>query len=300
MKTPNFLVIGAMKAGTTALYYYLRQHPQIYMSPVKETSFFATEGKRLDFCGPGDEWWLHNAVTDLQAYFALFQGVTHERAIGEASPIYLYIPESSERIRHYLPETKLIAILRDPVERAYSNFLHLVRDGREPFTDFVQALQAEESRIHRNWGWGWHYLRKGFYYAQVKRYYDLFDQNQIRIYLYEDFNTSPASTLQDIFDFLDVDRNFVQPNISIRANVSAIPRNKALHNFLGRPYLIKNILKPFLPARFRRHTASFIKKRNISKPKLPVEIRRQLIQSYREDILKLQDLIQHDLSKWLE
>ena len=261
MKMPNFLILGAAKAGTTSLYAYLKQHPEIYMSPIKETNFFALEGKNLDFAGPGDRDFINRfSVNSLEAYCAMFQGISNEIAVGEASPLYLYNPTAAKRIQHYIPAAKLIVILRNPVERAYSSFLHLVRDGRELLRDFAQALSEEENRIRSNWDHIWHYKQMGFYYIQLKRYFNTFDFQQIRVYTFEDFLTEPVSILKDIFQFLDVDDLFI-PDISIRHNVSVIEQEK--------------------------------------RPPLTTEVRQQLIETYREDVYSLQELIQRDLLKWL-
>lgn len=142
MTMPNFLIVGAQKAGTTSLHYYLKQHPQIYMRPRKEPHFF--EGMHWDFYRPGR---IMLAVTDLADYQALFEGVTDEKAIGEASASYLYSPKAPTLIKRSIPDARLIAILRNPPDRAYSNFLHCVRGGRESIVDFAEALRVEEERI---------------------------------------------------------------------------------------------------------------------------------------------------------
>lgn len=307
MTMPNFLVIGAAKSGTSALYRYLKQHPQIYMSQIKEPHFFAFEGERPSFQGPGDqELYDYIGVSDIETYRALFEGVSKETAIGEASTAYLYLSRARDRIRHYVPEAKLIAILRDPAERAYSNFLHLVRDCREPLRDFARALQAEEDRIQNNWGPLWHYKQTGFYYAQLKRYYEVFEREQIKIYLYEDLNDDPLSVLRDAYGFLGVDNTFV-PDVSMRYNVSGVPKNErvhALYEFLHRPHPVKSIFKPLLPhesrRRLRERLLNALRNQNLTKPPFPLEIQRQLEEVYREDVLKLQELIQRDLSEWLQ
>lgn len=323
MTLPNFLIIGAQKAGTTALHFYLKQHPQIYMSPVKEPHFFTNEGGKLESQGSTSEklnlssiadveaYWRQNrsSCTDIEAYRALFGGVSNETAIGESSTLYLYSSKAPERIQHTIPNVKLIAMLRDPVERAYSAFLYLVRDGKEPLTDFAQALQEEEIRIRSNWEPNWHYRQRGLYHAQLKRYFDRFDRGQVRVYLYEDFNANPIDTLQDIFRFLGVDDTFT-PDVTQRYNVSGVYKSKALHSlqtFLLAPNLIKSTLRQFLPKDLYRRLVSRKKsvltdirsEQTLVKPKLLPEVREQLIQAYREDILKLQDLIQRDLSEWL-
>ena len=299
MIMPNFLIIGTGKAGTTSLYNYLQQHPQIYMSPHKEPRFFAFEGESIDFRGPGDLT-KTKFVTDIENYRALFKGVRNEKAIGESSVCYIYIPKAPQRIQYHIPNAKLIVILREPVERAYSNFLHLVRAGMEPLTDFAQAMSAEQERILNHWSHRWHYRQKGFYYAQLKRYFDRFDRNQIKVYLYEDLQSNSISLMQDMFRFLGVDDTFV-PDTSQKHNVSGIPRNKAMHKFLKSSNPIRGILRPLLPSKLRLGLRTSLVNLNLrKKPQLLPEVRRQFIAEYREDILKLQDLIQRDLSKWLE
>lgn len=295
---PNFLIIGAAKAGTTALHYYLNQHPQIYTSPVKETKFFVFDGQTVDYQGPGDQQANREVITNIEAYREQFSGVSEEIAIGEASPLYLYHPRASERIHYYLPDVKLIAILRNPVDRAYSSFLHLIRDGREPLTNFAQALKEEESRINNNWALLWHYKNAGFYYPQLKRYFDRFSQSQIKIYLYEDLHNSPLKVLQDLFQFLEVDETFI-PDMSTKYNVSRIPKNRVLHRFLTESHPVKSIFKPVMPETFRKTIVSNITNQNLGKPKLSPKIRSELLEIYREDLSKLENLIERDLTHWL-
>lgn len=307
MTLPNFLIIGTAKSGTSSLHHYLKQHPQIYMSPTKETYFFALEGQKANFQGPGDQEAINrHAVTDIEGYRAQFRGVTNELAIGEAATMYLYSLMAPARIRHYVPDAKLIAILRNPADRAYSSFMHMVRDGREPLTDFAEALQEEEARIRNSWEHIWHYKRMGFYHGQLKRYFDLFDRDQIKVYLYGELETNPVGVLQDIFRFLGVDNAFV-PDMTLRHNVSGVPKNKvshALFNRLLNKFEVANIVhKPFLPKRLRQGLVAnlhLLQDRNLVRGQLPTEIGQHLVRVYREDILKLQELIGRDLSRWLK
>ncbi len=300
MSMPNFLIIGAAKSGTTALYQYLKEHPQIYMSPVKEPKFFGLEGEKLDFYGPGDERANHAVVTDIDAYQALFQGISNETAIGEASTWYLYSQKAPRQIQNYIPEAKLIAVLRNPVDRAYSNFLHQIRNNFETTTDFFQALREEDARIHNNWRPFWHYKQMGFYYVQLNRYFQIFPRKQIQVYLYEDFCNKPIEMLQSIFQFLDVDHTFL-PEVSIKYNIASIPKNRAVLNLLKKPNVAKSALKFLLPDQSCQDLRINIGKINSTpeKPQLSLQVRKQLIEEYREDILKLQELIQRDLSSWL-
>lgn len=293
MTMPNFLIIGAMKSGTTALYYYLEQHPQIYMSPVKEPNFFCS-GQH----GNSDS----TSVTRLRAYQDLFKGASGEKALGEASHCYLYEPGAVAQIQQHVPDARLVAVLRNPVDRAYSHFLHMVRNGTEPLTDFARALREEEAGALQKRRFQ-DYIGRGRYYEQLKRYFDAFDRNQVRVYLYEDLSNAPIDTLQDIFRFLAVEDSFL-PDVSLRRNVSGYSRYKTLDKFLRKPSSVKDALKTYLPARLRwRLSKAFddLKTRNlVEPPAVQSEVRRQLVGVYREDILRLQDLIQRDLSGWLE
>ena len=147
MTIPNFIVLGAAKAGTTALYHYLGQHPEVCMSRTKETNFLALKDDPLDFRGPGDRDYITRfSVTTLDGYRDQFRGCGAKPAIGEASPLYLYSPKAPGLIGEVVPDAKLIVILRNPIDRAYSAFLHLVRDGRETVLDFGEALRLEDER----------------------------------------------------------------------------------------------------------------------------------------------------------
>jgi hypothetical protein len=300
MNLPNFLIIGAAKAGTTALHECLKQHPQVFMSPVKEPNFFALEGEPMNFAaGSVQQAYLDHCIVNASDYHEQFRNISNETAIGEASPLYLYHSAAPDRILSYIPNVKIIAILRDPIERAYSNFLHHIRDELEFCTEFVQALQEEESRMLNNWWWGFHYVHAGLYYNQIKRYTDRFDSEKIKVYLYEDWVIDSTKTLQNILQFLDVEQSFV-PDMSVRQNVTGIPKNRMLHSFLNQSNPVKNLFKPLLPEKFRKRLVTNFQNKNLDKPRLELEIREQLLPLFREDILRLQNLIQRDLSAWLK
>lgn len=300
---PNFLIIGAAKCGTTALWQCLRQHPQIYMSPRKHTRFFAFTEENPAFNGPPPKNPSRPyAVADLDGYHALFEGATNETAIGEASHSYLYSPEAPARIRQYWPEMKLIVVLRNPAERAYSHYRQMIRDGREPIGNFVRALEAEEVRIRGGWWPDFHYVQMGLYHAQLRRYFELFERDQIKVYLYEDFALDQIRMLRDIFEFLAVDRMF-RPEATIRYNASGIPRNEPVHAFLQALRRVKPLAERYLAKGWYGHLlriGSDLHNKNLVKPKLSSDLRRSVIDHYyREDILDLQGLVHRDLSAWL-
>lgn len=299
MKKPNFLIIGAAKAGTTSLYTALSQHPQVYMSPVKEPNFFAFEGQNLNFPnGTISPTYLASCKTNIDAYRELFDSVSTEIAVGEASPSYLYYPQAAERIYKFNPDTKIIAVLRDPVERAYSTFLHHAQRSFETTDSFVEALDQEENRRKNNWWWSFSYIQGGLYYQQIKRYFDRFDHDQIKVYLYKDLTFDFNGLLKNLFEFIEVDPSYL-PKPQPRYNSTGIPKKLWLHQFLSQANPIKTILKPLFPVQMRKPILENLKSSNLKKPIMDSELRLQLIQLYHEDIHKLQDLMGRDLSNWL-
>jgi hypothetical protein len=290
MSMPNFLIIGAAKSGTTAVYHCLKQHPQIYMSPVEEPYFFAFVKNPPAFWGPGTEALRRRAVVRLDDYQALFEGVTTETALGEASAIYLssYYPDATaQSIGGYIPHVRLIAILHQPADRAYARFVFNRLCNDEPLANFRQVLAEEPARIRANWRPGFRYQLNGFYYANIRPYFERFPREQIRVYLYDDWLTNPRQVLHDIFGFLGVDDTF-RPNIAKQHDASFMPRSSAGNGFLRNSQPLKTFLKPVLPQTVRHKLISILHSFNQKKiPPLEPELRRQLTDEYRDDILKL-------------
>jgi hypothetical protein len=294
---PDFFVIGAMKAGTSTLYDLLRGHPEIYMSPVKEPNYFAFAGESRADAGPGDRDLL--AITDREAYLDLFRGVTTEKVVGEASTVYLYHATAPRRILEEIPDAKFVAVLRDPVERAYSNYVMWTRRGWERCPTFREALAAEDARVRDGWDGVWHYRRRGFYFEQLKRYYDRCDPERIRVYLFEHLTSGPEALLRDICRFLRVD-DALRPATTVWSNPGGLPRSALLHRLLRRRYRVKSWIEPMIPMRLRRRLSAGLVRLNLRRaPPLPEDVRRELREAYRPDILKLQGLIGRDLSHWL-
>jgi Sulfotransferase family len=304
-RLPTFLIIGAGKAGTTACYYYLKAHPEIYMSPVKEPRFFAFDGRRPSYPGRVYGEFPTSVAVDLEAYQRLFDGATTERALGEASPQYLSTPGTAERIRAHIPEVSLVAILRDPAERAYSQFLHMVRDGFEPERDFMAALDAEPDRIRDGWAPAFHYTARAFYHRNLSSYFAAFDPSQIRVYLYEDFRRDTARVLRDMYAFVGVNPDFL-PDLTARYNVSGVPKSRLLFTAYDRLVRAARAAerRGFVPGRvlddgvFASATTAF-QRWILERPRIPAEAHARLRALYREDTLKLQGLIGRDLSDWL-
>jgi len=293
MTLPNFFIVGANKAGTTSLYNYLQQHPEIFMSKNKEPMFFISEDLNLNANRP-DKQYRRYLIDNIEDYSALFDDVTSELAIGEASTAYLPNPLAPKNIRKLIPNAKFIAILRNPIERAYSAYTYNLQKGIDPVSDFKLAIKEEQSK--GNWR---HYVKLGFYSKQIKNYFETFEDNQIKVFLYEDLKYDTNTILKNIFQFLEVDDTYT-PDISKEHNVTLLPKNKPLHSILTRLKRISFSHKKTKPKKKEGLLDKLIKQ-NLQKPsKISIEVRRDLIEVYRQDILKLQDLIDRDLSTWLE
>lgn len=302
MPLPNFFIIGAPKAGSTALYDTLSQHPQIYMSPVKEPLFFACEGEPPLLAGPLVTLLRRRAIWQPAQYLALFEGVKEERAIGEASVIYLRSPQAAARIQHNIPCAKLVAVLRHPAERAHSHFWFSVKIGAEPARSFEEALEQEARGERDGWFSGLHHRENGFYHRQLAAYYALFPREQIKVYLYEEWQTNPRALLRDLFQFLEVEAEFAP--ILRRTNVTSVPRSRRLQAWAQRPQRFEARLNRVVPRTFHAPIMTAVQAANHrfnqgQVPSLNSLTRTRLVQEYREDILKLQDLIERDLSHWL-
>lgn len=304
MTLPNFLVIGAAKSGTTSLMQYLDQHPEVFMCPVK-THFFDLDRDPTRFCGSNKVSQRGGfIITELAEYEAKFEAAGEAIAIGETCDVYLSSEEAAQRIHHYIPHVKLIAVLRQPADRAFSAYTHMLRDGKETLA-FAAALAQEPQRIAENYAPIWHYLRRGFYYEQIKMYMDLFGPDQMLVFLYDDLCEDAQSLLRDAFQFLGVDPEY-QVDASIQYNVSGLPRSRtvhAIHDLITKPNRLKALVKTFVPTRRVRRIVRRFKNRlrmgNLQRPEFQAELRQSLIEDFREDILKLQNLLQRDLSMWL-
>lgn len=304
MTLPNFILLGAAKSGTSSVWDYLKQHPQIFMSNPKEPNFFVFEGVKLPpFSGPESPEVLlkrlyQNTITDWENYQALFNGVSNEVAIGEASVRYLYFPQAPENIKKYIPDVKMIVMLRNPVDRLYSHYVMNIRHLLEPLS-LEKAIEQEEERINNNWGWDWHYTKVGMYSQQIKRYLNYFPPEQLKILFYDDFREDPVGVMKEIYQYLGVDDSFVL-NIKRRKNEGYLPKNKLVHKFLFTSNPLKSFLEKILPRSLYKKLIENLKQWNSgSIPPLPVALRKSLNEVFREDIIELQQIVKRELS-WLD
>ena len=299
MTLPNFLIIGSQKAGTTSVYNYLKQHPQVFVSPIKETNYFVHVARNPEILPYVPKASL--PVRSLEAYQALFREVSSETAIGEASHLYLTDPCAADHIRRHLPQARLIAVLRDPVERAFSAYWMRVRDGRET-RSFEQAVEDEQQgRFEPSLELGGRfYVRTGFYAGHLKPYLRMFDRSRIAIMLFDDLEADATGFMREVFGFLGVDDGFA-PETSVRHNASGLPRRGLLLPLLHKNVLTRTVRR-VLPEALGRRAASAQdawRSRQLSKPAMAPEMRRALVAEFRDDIRELQDITGRDLSSWL-
>jgi hypothetical protein len=209
MPLPDFLVMGAPKAGTTALHAALAQHPQLYLSPVKEPKYFLCDGPPPQQGGPGDAHSYREWVWRRAEYEALFDAAPDGARLGESTPFYLADFAAHERIRAAVPDARLIVVLRDPVDRAYSNWAHLWADGLETVDDFVAACAEEPRRREAGWAPIWRYLETGLYGHQLQHLFSVFPREQVHIIRYLSLVEEPAATLDRVCRFLGVDEGVI-------------------------------------------------------------------------------------------
>ena len=300
MTMPNFLLLGANKAGTTALAAALGQHPSIYISPVKEPTFFCRVGRNepdvVELGAPSGKSKQTKLYSKLEDYRRLFDEVNGETAIGEASTAYLANPRCAEVIREYIPDVKLIAVLRNPAERAFSNYLMYRQRGVEPVRDFRRVLELQERRIAEGYPQGWHYVQLGYYAGAIRTFQEVFGASRLLVHLYEDWSNDPRRILRETFGFLGVDESDT-PDTSAKRNVSKVARNGVIDYLIHRSNPLKAGARLLVPDALRK--AAVQKLEDWNKPKLAPRDRRDLIDLYRDDILELQGLIGRDLSCWL-
>jgi hypothetical protein len=287
-RLPNFLIIGAGKSGTSSLHAYLQQHPDVYMSPVKEPNFFALDGRPPNF--PSERIAravVYPQIWRLEDYVGLFVFHDGQRAVGESSSWYLNAPPAPRAIQSLVPDMRLIVVLREPVERAYSAFLMNRRIGLEPEVDFAAALARHDER-QTGYDYGLDYLTPGYYARHIERYLEFFPRDQLKIELFDDLLADEGATLGRLFGFIGVDPGF-RPDTSCKHNSGeAPPRQKSLCDRLEqmarRHWRKIRTGSSFAPAARRSGVAA--------------DLRRRLAEVYAPEVDRLERLIDRELPGW--
>lgn len=293
MIVPDFLVIGAYKSGTTALHHLLRAHPGLYLPARKEPGFFAFAGERPLFDHPAAT----SSVREQADYDALFAGARPGQRLGEVSPAYLAVPAACARIREAAPEVRLVALLRNPVDRAYSDYLMYRRDGLEREEDFLRALDHQAERDPATDPTS-HYLDTGRYAEQIDRYLQAFPREQLHVLLHEDLSDDHDATVRALLSFLGVDPT-VDLGAQAPSNVSGVPASSAMRLAYALRRRVGTRLRPVVPEGLKRRLDHQLQQRLVREP-MPPEARERLIDLYRPDVTRLSTLIGRDLTAWLD
>ena len=274
---PNFFIVGASKSGTTSLYEYLKKISGIYMSPIKEPNYFHGSTFKI----------MSRRINDKSEYLKLFKFVTNEKAVGEASTSYLQEPESAKLIHDQVPDAKIIIILRDPCQRIFSGYLMFKseRGGKRSFHELIKTDPG--------------FLESSLYYYQVKRYLDIFGSKQVKVLIFEEFIKEPKAAIKEILDFLKVNYDLPE-NIKKIYNPYSVPRAKFFQKILTSKTISK-ISDQILPQSFKWKLKNTVILKNEKKPSLSNQDRIFLQNFYRDDVMKLQNLLKRRLPwKWIE
>jgi hypothetical protein len=279
------------------LCHYLRQHPDVFVAREKESHHFLFQGTPPHFVGPGDEEEFNPLViSDRDRYLQCFADAERFLARGEASVYYLYRSESLERALAFDPTMKFVAVLRNPVDRAFSAWAHMIRDGREPQSDFLAALAAEPDRARQGWSYGFSYESVGCYGRQLEDLRRVVPADQLHVLLYDDLVEDPDGTLSSLFAFLGVPDAAV--NSSLVMNASGRPRLRALNSLLTRRNPVKETLKKVLPYELGSNLAHRLRNWNLQSIDLDGDTSVLLHQRFRDDIELAAEQIGRDLSCW--
>lgn len=309
-KIPNFFVVGAARSGTTSLYNYLKQHPEIYLSPIKEPNYFAKDVDTSKFIKPFrkslkinlDKYTkdsmkkeVHQAwIKDFKQYIKLFKNVKKEKAIGEISTVYLFSKVASKEIFRFNPNAKIIIILREPVERAFS---HYKMDFNSKITkESIKELVKKDDNKNAVWGTRSLCLESSEYYKQVKRYLKIFPKKNIKIFFFEDLKKNPEKFVKKVYRFLEVDNSFTLKKF-IKYNPTSIlsPKSKFLSYISSKLNLValynlipKGMIKKMIDKIYYKDNESLVRLRNSEKTLLK--------KLYSKDIKKLKTIV-NDIPK---
>ena len=294
IKEPNFMCIGATKSATTSLFDILKQHSEIGIPSFKEPHFFDNK----DNFNQGKEWYLKNYFKDL----------SDKKSIGEFTPTYLSSNHAPERIfRLFGGNMKFIVILRNPVDRAYSHFLHSKRDEYESL-DFSDALRMEKERLSDKKDYmsflRYSYVYQGKYSIHISNYLDYFDYNQFHFVLFDNFINNRKNIINGILDFIGVSKE-KSLNTNIFSNQSSVARSRRLKSFLKKDSFLKQCAKFLLPSLvYRQRIRNLIHASN-NKPKekqpLLKHLRKEIyLEFFKKDIFELEKMLNLNLNHWKE
>lgn len=302
MPLPDFFIAGVPKAGTTALHAALVPHPELFLPPVKEPKFFLSDGRPPTTGGPGDVQTYQEHVWRRADYEALFAPAPAGSRLGEATPFYLYDLKAHERIKALVPSARLVILLRDPVDRAHSNWTHLWNAGLEPEADFLTACRAEPARQAAGWAAFWHYLGLGLYGRQMEHLFRHFPREQVLLLRYRDLKDYPAETLDRVCKFLEVEtgvlRSIPRENVN-RHVVEDTAVNGVLRWLLRTGGTFGHRFPVPLRLAARGPILTLLHRKKGTRPVTTPGERAALLPHFADDIALLQDVTGERYDDWL-
>lgn len=300
MTVPTFLVAGAARSGTTGLVEGLRTHSRVFITSPKEPHYFALHSIGADFRGPGDAATINRvAVTDHDAYLGLYPDQHDYLALGDGSVSTLYYADqAAPEIRRVNPDMRLVLILREPVDRAYSSYLYLRARGFEPCEDFRAALAQEPHRRQQNWHHLWHYTAMGQYTHGLNVLREAVGPDRVGVWFYDDLQTDYQATIRSVQQFLglpeDIDQNLDVP----RVNVSGTPRLAVLQRTIQastRNEFVRSSVKSLTTFRFRER----IRRSGLRPSEVSDQVRAELAPSFVDDLAELAKIIDGPTPDWV-
>ena len=295
---PHFILAGSPKCGSTSLFYYLAEHPEIFMSPQKEIHYFSFEILNELDQGPNDERVNAFHINNYDDYINQFRKAKPTQIIGEVSPSYVNYPETTiPKIKKHIGNPKIIMLIRDPIKRAYSNYLHLFREDREKLS-FYDALLEEDERIKNKYSDFWYYRFNSMYYDKIKKFDDAFDK--MLIVTTENLNKDPKAVMKSIYRFLGVDDRFNPESIHQKYNPGGLYKSNIITKFFFRQSKLRSLIKKIMPITpaMKKIKLKLIKNFKEETPQIDPKAEEFLIKHFKKDVQKLEKEFDIDLTLW--
>lgn len=294
-RKPNFFIAGAPKCGTSALYVYLKAHPQIFMPEVKEPEYFAEDilGER-------------RTISSWEAYQRLFENVNGETRLGEASTAYLSSPVAAHRIHAFNPSAQIIIMVRNPVDLLYAFHSQLLTNGHEKITRFSDALEADERHSPGKPGGARNrvaltYRQIASLSGQIARYFNIYGREKVRVIVFDDFKSDTEGVYKETLEFLGVGSDFRPAFEQINPNRRV--RSRLIQRMLQRPpSVVRTLSHSLMPLSARIAAGAALRRLNnivAPRPPMPPALRKKLVKEFEPEVEQLGRLLNRDFSAWV-